>query len=157
MVEGTIIWVDMDDTLCAFSKGIAKYEHHPFLKSIHYKQSIDGFFSGLDFMEGGKEAWFELEAMGYDMRICTRASQYNLGSMTEKGVWVRDNLGFEYLEILNQCPDKSQIGNERDYLIDDMVIHGQPDFKGTFMQFGQMGEFKNWAAILEYFKGLEND
>jgi 5'-nucleotidase len=141
------VYVDMDDTAVMFSKQLSLYNtQYP---DYQYPQSIIGFFSSMEPMPGFLEAWKVL-GEHYDMAFCTRPSVYNLGSYTEKAVWVRDNVGFEALENLNLVPKKERIGEEGDYLIDDWDIHGQTKFRGYFIRFGSQGKFKSWKAVAMY-------
>lgn len=142
------VYVDMDDTAVDFSKQLSLYkEMYP---NYQYPQSVIGFFSSMEPIPGFLEAW-EILGRYYDMRFLTRPSPYNLGSYTEKAVWVRDNMGgIDALEGLNLNPDKSIVGEKGDYLIDDWDIHGQTEFKGEFIRFGQRGKMKTWREVVEY-------
>lgn len=139
----------MDNTACDYSGQLEKYkEMYP---NYQYQQSVIGFFSSMKPMPGFMEAWEKLGKY-YDMRFCSRASPYNLGSFTEKAVWVRDNMGG--IEVVDRClnlnPDKSIIGEKGDYLIDDWDAHGQPEFKGMHIHFGSDPRFMNWDMVVEY-------
>ena len=141
------VYIDMDDTAVNFTKQLFKYKKaYP---NYQYPQSIIGFFSSMEPMPGFLEAW-EILKEHYDLAFCTRPSIYNLGSYTEKAVWVRDNMGFDVLEDLNLIPKKNRIGEKGDYLIDDSDINGQTEFKGEFMRFGKKGKYKNWKEVVEY-------
>jgi len=92
------------------------------------------------------------------MRFLSRPSPYNLGSYTEKAVWVRDNMGgIDALEKLNLNPDKSIVGEKGDYLIDDWYIHGQNEFRGEFIHFGRQEECRNWEEVTRYLINKIND
>jgi len=142
------VYVDMDDTAVDFSKQLRLYQaKYP---GYQYPQSIIGFFSDMEEITGFKDAWNKLSEH-YDMRFLSRPSPYNLGSYTEKAVWVRNNMGgIEALEKLNLNPDKSVVGEKGDYLIDDWDVHGQHDFPGEFMHFGRNGAYKNWEEVVRY-------
>ena len=142
------VYVDMDDTAVDFSKQLRKYQ--AMYPRYQYPQSIIGFFSSMDPMPGFMDAWEELSEH-YDIRFLSRPSPYNLGSYTEKAVWVRDNMGgLPALEKLNLNPDKSVVGEKGDYLVDDWEVHGQTEFRGKFMHFGQNGAYKNWSEVTRY-------
>jgi len=148
------VYIDMDDTAVMFSKQLSKYKvAYP---GYQYPQSIIGFFSSMEPMPGFLEAWKTLGEY-YDVAFCTRPSIYNLGSYTEKAVWVRDNVGFEALEVLNLVPQKERIGEKGDYLVDDWDIHGQRDFRGEFMHFGNNGEYRTWKSVVDYLMSKIND
>ena len=141
------VYVDMDDTAVMFSKQLSKY--NAAYPGYQYPQSIIGFFSSMEPMPGFLEAW-KILGEYYDMAFCTRPSIYNLGSYTEKAVWVRDNVGFEALEDLNLVPKKQRIGDEGDYLIDDWDIHGQTKFRGEFINFGKQEGCRTWKEVTIY-------
>ena len=149
------VYVDMDDTAVNFSKQLRIYQaRYP---QYQYPQSIVGFFSSMEPIEGFHEAWNELSEH-YDMRFLTRPSPYNLGSYTEKAVWVRDNMGgIDALENLNLNPDKSIVGEDGDYLVDDWDVHGQTEFKGEFLRFGKDSKFMNWKMVTEYLMSKIDD
>ncbi|MHA1482452.1 MAG: 5' nucleotidase, NT5C type [Candidatus Heimdallarchaeaceae archaeon] len=142
------VFVDMDDTAVDYSGQLRVYQ--TMYPEYQYPQSIIGFFSTMKPMPGFMEAWEKLSEF-YDMRFCTRASPYNLGSFTEKAVWVRDNMGgIDAIDKLNLNPDKSVIGEEDDYLIDDWDIHGQDEFRGEHIHFTKDEKFMDWNMVTEY-------
>jgi len=142
------VYVDMDDTACDFTAQMRLY--NTMYPNYQYPQSIIGFFSSMKPMPGFLDAWKTL-GEHYDMRFLSRPSPYNLGSYTEKAVWVRDNMGgIEVLEKLNLNPDKSIVGEVGDYLIDDWDIHGQTEFKGEFIHFGRQEGCRNWKEVTDY-------
>ena len=142
------VYVDMDDTAVDFSGQLSMYNR--MYPSYQYPQSIIGFFSSMKPMPGFMEAWRVLSEH-YDMRFLSRPSPYNLGSYTEKAVWVRDNMGgIDALEKLNLNPDKSIVGEKGDYLIDDWDVHGQVGFKGDFIHFGKQDGCRNWEEVTSY-------
>ena len=142
------LYIDMDDTAVNYTKQLAKYQiDYP---KYQYPQSIIGFFSTMEPMPGFLKAWDILKEH-YDMAFCTRPSIYNLGSYTEKAVWVRDYMGgIEALEDLNLVPKKQRIGELGDYLIDDWDIHGQTKFRGEFIHFGKQEGKRTWKEVTEY-------
>lgn len=142
------VYVDMDDTACDFTAQVNLY--NTMYPNYKYPQSIIGFFSSMKPMDGFMESWIIL-GEHYDMKFLSRPSAYNLGSYTEKAVWVRDNMGgTKFLEILNLNPDKSIVGEEGDYLVDDWDTHGQKEFKGEFIHFGKQDGCRNWKEVTDY-------
>lgn len=142
------VYVDMDDTAVNYSKQLAIFKKR--YPEYQYPQSNVGFFDTMEAIPGFFKAWGVL-GRHYDMRLLTRPSVFNMNSYTEKAVWVRDNMGgIEALERLNLCPDKSIVGEEEDFLVDDWNIHGQEYFKGEFMRFGPNGEYKDWQEVVDY-------
>jgi hypothetical protein len=156
MKKRPTVYIDMDDTAVNYTKQLRQYQiAYP---KYQYPQSIIGFFTSMEPMPGFMEAWEALKPH-YNLAFCTRPSIYNLGSYTEKAVWVRDNMGFEALEDLNLVPKKERIGGPEDYLIDDWDIHGQTEFRGEFIHFGRQEGRRTWKEITDYLlsKAEEND
>lgn len=142
------VYIDLDDTAVNYTKQLLKYQKE--YPKYQYPQSIIGFFSTMEPMPGFLEAWDTLKEH-YDMAFCTRPSIYNLGSYTEKAVWVRDHMGgIEALEDLNLVPKKDRIGELGDYLIDDWDINGQTEFRGEFIHFGRQEGCMNWKEVTNY-------
>jgi len=148
MKKRPTVYVDMDDTAVNYMKQLEKYQKE--YPKYQYPQSIIGFFSTMEPMPGFLEAWNTLKEH-YNMAFCTRPSIYNLGSYTEKAVWVRDHMGgIEALEDLNLVPKKERIGEPGDYLVDDWDIHGQTEFRGEFIHFGRQEGCRTWAEVTKY-------
>lgn len=148
MKKKPIVFVDMDDTAVDFSGQLERFKlEYP---DYQYPQSIMGFFSTMKPVEGFMDAWNTLSEH-YDMRFLTRPSIFNLHSFSEKACWVRDNMGgIDALEKLNINPDKSIVGCENDFLIDDWDIHGQTGFRGEFIHFGKQEGCMNWEEVTIY-------
>ena len=138
------IFVDMDNTLCDFSGAQkAAVEKEP---GIKWPQCQMDFFRNLKPLTGAIESFHKLDSY-YDMHILTRPSVENLMCLTEKGVWVRDNLGQEFLPKLHLSCHKEFFAEKGDaILIDDNIWEG---FKGEQIHFGT-GEFVRWGAVLDY-------
>jgi 5'(3')-deoxyribonucleotidase len=135
------VYIDMDGTLCDF---MAKWDEFKELyPKVPYPHSINGFFSELEPMKDGIEIFMELSEK-YDVHILTRPSIYNLNCYTEKALWVRRNLGFEWLERLIFAPKKELL--KGDYLIDD---YDWPDFEGEQLKFGS-DKFPDWESVRRY-------
>lgn len=144
------VYIDLDDTACNFNKQSILYRQR--FPKVKFPQSQLGFFATMEPMEGFLEAWDTL-IEHYDLRFLTRPSIYNLACYSEKALWVRDVVGrgdINILERLNLCPDKSRIGEEGDYLIDDWDIHGQKEFRGEFLHFGTGRPYPDWKAVTDY-------
>lgn len=142
------IYIDMDGTLCDY---MGRYNlYRKLFPYVEYPQSISGFFSKLEPLEGAVESFKELSKR-YDVWILTRPSLKNLHCYTEKAQWVKEFLGEEFLEKLILSPDKSLLIG--DYLIDDYGGDGQSEFLGKWIHFGT-GEFMNWVSVMNYFKSL---
>jgi 5'-nucleotidase len=138
------IYVDMDEVLCDFKKGIKKsFIENPYQK---FPQSKWGFFLKLEPMPDAIES-FNLLKEEYDMYILTRPSFMNVNCYTEKVQWVWDHLGFDVVKKTILIPDKSLV--KGDYLIDDSISDGQNDFEGELIRFGSE-KFPTWKEVVEY-------
>ena len=139
-----IIYVDMDDVLCDFTgahrRELAKNPTMP------YPQAQHGFFQRLKPLDGAVEAMKTLYASeGYTPYILTTPSLKNPFSYLEKRVWTEENLGFDFVERLIICPNKSLLRG--DLLIDDNKNgKGQEGFLGKLIHFGSE-EFIDWNAV----------
>lgn len=139
------IYVDMDETLCNFRKGVTDNILAPANKTEEqFPQSRLGFFLLLEPIEGAIEAMNKLQKK-YDVWILTRPSFYNLHCYTEKAIWVRKHLGYEMQKKLILAGDKSLLIG--DYLIDDTDKDGQDKFVGKLMLFGSE-TYPNWEVVL---------
>lgn len=136
-----IILVDLDDVLADFDKGFYNEwkRRHPnrfivppenrtkfYLREEmpeEYKELIteiiitEGFIESLHEIEGGKQAVYEMEKLGYNVFICTSPFRYYKYCVTEKYKWVEEHLGKIWVEKLILTSDKTLING--DYLIDD--------------------------------------
>lgn len=139
--KNTIVYVDMDRVMCNYDK------QHAHVKSLYpgiaYPQSLHGFFSMLEPIEGAIEGVNFLRRH-FDVYILTRPSVMNPMSYTEKRIWIENNFGTDFCEKLILCPNKGLLIG--DFLIDDF-LH---DFKGTQLLFGSPG-MPGWKNVIEYF------
>lgn len=134
------IFIDMDDTLCQYSKRFR--ERLALQPEIAFPQSQYGFFANLEPMPGAIEAYHALEQK-YEVFILTAPSYKNPLCYTEKRVWVEQHLGLEITPNLIICQRKEFLMG--DYLIDDHVY----PFQGELIHFGK-ADFPDWAAVLQY-------
>lgn len=135
------VYIDMDDTLCDF---MGPFRSGDF--KLKYPQSKVGFFLDLQPLDYAIEGVKELQTK-YDVWILTRPSIKNTHCYTEKAEWIKKYFGEDMLNKLILCPDKSLV--KGDYLIDDDVKHGQPEFEGEWLHFGTE-KFRNWKVVIEY-------
>lgn len=144
-----IIYVDMDDVLCAFSKRHA--EEIAQSPEIVYPQSQYGFFRGLDPIPGGIEAINTFQALEqFEVYILTAPSVLNPLCYTEKRLWVEDHFDFNMASRLIISPHKHL--SKGDYLIDDNLSgKGQERFEGKLLHFGSEA-YPNWERVMAYFK-----
>lgn len=144
-----IIYVDMDDVLCAYTKA---FDNALKLKpAIRFPQSQYGFFRNLAPVTGGIETVKLLDAQNiFDVYILTAPSVYNPLCYTEKRMWIEDHFGFDMVKKLIISPNKGL--NKGDYLIDDHEAgRGQENFTGQLLHFGA-NKYPGWGEVLEYFK-----
>jgi len=136
------MYVDMDDTICNFTKAYSKMKS----PECFYPQSTYGFFRNLEPMEDAIESYKILEKY-FDLWILTKPSIHNPLCYSEKREWVETHLGFETCNKLILSPDKSLLKGH--YLIDDNIHEG---FEGKLLHFGVGKDFPNWNYVLEHFK-----
>jgi 5'-nucleotidase len=139
-----IIHIDMDDTICDYSSAYRMASKK--CPDQKYPQSQYGFFTSLKPLPNSIEIIFELDKI-YDVYILTRPSIYNPLSYTEKAIWIKDHLGFNWLNKLILACNKSML--KGDYLIDDSITDGQLDFEGELIRFGTKS-FPDWISINNY-------
>jgi len=144
-----VIYIDMDDVLCNFSKAHKNaLETNP---AIGFPQSQYGFFRKLEPMEGAIESVdYLLKQAKFDVYILTAPSIHNPSCYTEKREWVEEHLGMEMVKRLIISPHKGL--NKGDYLIDDHVSgKGQENFEGKLIHFGS-DDFPDWKKVIHYLK-----
>lgn len=143
-----IIYVDMDDVLCNFSKALR--EQYTFSQPKPH-QSKAGFFQNLPPLTKALESFNFLNQQEiFEVYILTAPSVLNPKSYTEKRIWVEEHLGMECVQRLIISPNKGL--NKGDYLIDDHIKgRGQEGFEGRLIHFGST-EFPDWMAVLAYFR-----
>ncbi len=142
-LKDIIIYIDMDDTICNFTKGFNTLK----TDKIQFPQSQYGFFTNLEPIDGAIEAVKYLSEY-FDVMILSRPSYLNPLCYTEKRIWVEKYFGLSFCENLILSSRKHlSIG---DYLIDDVYHKG---FQGEQLLFGDSSlGFDNWNKIINYFK-----
>jgi 5'(3')-deoxyribonucleotidase len=145
-----IVYVDMDDTLCDFTGPFKRGQQNTELSeetpNRKWPQSKVGFFTGLQPLPGSIEG-MNLLMQKYDVWILTRPSIKNTHCYTEKAEWIKKYFGEQMLEKMIISPNKALV--KGDYLIDDDTRHGQVEFEGEHIHFGQE-KFPNWNSVIEY-------
>jgi 5'-nucleotidase len=136
-----ILHIDMDDTICHYSKAYAIARER--LPQIQFPQSQYGFYTALEPMEGAIDSINVLRDQ-YDVYILTRPSYKNPLCYTEKRVWIEKYFGLEFCDKLIICPNKGLV--KGDYLIDDFLW---PEFDGEQIHFGTTA-FPNWSTVYSY-------
>jgi len=147
--DNTIIYVDLDDTLCDFHGAyISAKAKNP---EIEYPQSQPGFYLSLKPLPEAVEVFHWLQGLHLvGVCILTAPSIKNPHSYTEKRLWVEKHLGWEAVENLIISPYKNL--NIGDFLIDNLDQgNGQDDFSGKLLHFGS-DKFPDWKAIQSFFE-----
>lgn len=143
------IYVDMDDTLCNYSKHYSRVKHE--YPDIEYPQSIAGFFRGIAPLPHAVETFRWLfDHPRTDVSILTAPSLKNVHCYSEKAQWVVHHLGEDVLPKLIISNEKHK--NIGDWLIDDCLTgRGQERFKGQHIHFGS-NAFPDWLAVKKFFQ-----
>lgn len=89
-------------------------EHRQKLFDIMYSQQ---FFASLPAIPGGREALEQMDAMGWEVFLCSSPLLSNKTGASEKYAWVEKHLGADWLGRLILAPDKTMV--QGDILIDD--------------------------------------
>lgn len=147
-----IVYIDMDDVLCDFSKAFSKNFIGP---AKRYPQAEYGFFANLEPIEGGVESVKKLiDSDIYDPYILTAPSVRNPFSYTEKRVWIEKYFGLEFVNKLIISPNKGLL--KGDYLIDDNIAgKSQENFEGKLIHF-RSKEFPDWSRVIDYLRNTTN-
>lgn len=138
-----IVYIDMDDTMCAFSQ--AKMHALGEYPEQAYPHAAYGFYAELPPIRGAIDAYKWLVETGrFEVYILTAPSINNPMSYTEKRIWVEKHLGMEAVERLIISPNKGLL--KGDFLIDDMNEgRGQESFEGMLLHFGTVN-CPDWPA-----------
>jgi len=144
------IMIDMDDTLCEYTKAMnEKKAEYPL---VSYPQSLYGFLTDLEEVPDAV-ASVKLLDESHNIWFLTAPSYHNPISYTEKRVWIEKHLGFEFTKRLIICYDKSLV--KGDYLIDDHNYgKGQDRFDGILIHF-RSSDWPDWKSIMNYFGGVK--
>ena len=144
------IYIDMDGVLADF-KSASDRDKIDFPEQ-KYPQSQIGFFLNLKPIEDSLESFVELEKY-FNVWILTRPSVQNPLCYTEKALWVKNHLGIDVQRRTIMATDKSLL--KGDYLIDDDTKHGQTEFEGDHIHFGNT-PFESWQKVVKYLMEKEN-
>ncbi len=140
-----IVYVDMDDVLCDYSRSYSKaVAENP---QVKHPQSQLNFFRNLQPKTDAIEAVNKLNSV-FDVYFLTAPSVRNPLCYTEKRLWIEDHFGLEMTRKLIISPNKGL--NKGKYLIDDHIDGaGQENFEGKVLQFGS-DKFPDWKSVLAY-------
>lgn len=146
MNKPIIVYVDMDDVLCDFSKAhAASLATNP---GIAFPQSQYGFFAALEPIDDAIESVQQLIAdPRFEIYILTAPSYMNPMCYTEKRVWIEEYFGIEFTKNLIISYNKALL--KGDILIDDRSSgNGQDKFDGELIQFGT-SVYANWKVVMQ--------
>jgi len=147
-----IVYIDMDGVLVDFESGV-KYEtlHAPFMDIQLYQdrwEDYPGIFARMNPMPGAIDAFMRLAANPQlDVYILSTAPWDNESAWLDKIRWVKRYLGDAAKKRLILSHHKNL--NIGDFLIDDRLKHGVPDFQGKHIHFGQ-APFETWNKVVTY-------
>jgi 5'(3')-deoxyribonucleotidase len=157
-----IVYIDMDNTVADFYKS-ARHEKDSHVEE--YKMWNRHFFLDLEPIPGAQGAIFNLERMGFDVYILTQPLVGCPESYTDKVLWVQRYMPTLASKIVMTQNKGLNIG---DYLIDDNAAEWKEKFErngGTFIYYPynkhtnydltEEGHIREWARIVEYFKGID--
>lgn len=147
MEKELIVYVDMDDVICNYSKSYrVVLKNNP---DIRYPQSQYGFFRNLKPMPNAVESMEYLyNHPNCKVYILTAPSYKNPLCYSEKREWVETHLGIRFVKRLIISPNKGL--SRGDYLIDDNDKgKGQETFEGKLIRFGSY-EFPDWKSVIKY-------
>lgn len=143
------IFVDMDDTICAYSEAHAQALNK--CPDILFPQSQDGFFLSLKPIKGALEVLHWMESVPeFDVHILTAPSVKNPKCYTEKRLWVERHLGEAWTEKLH-------ISRNKDFFVGDLLIddsttgRGQERFTGLLLPYGNNG-LATWTVLKRFFQ-----
>lgn len=151
MSSKTIIYIDMDNTLCDFTSAfLATKRDFP---EIEYPQSKPGFFKQLEPLPNAIETYRWLHQQeSFDVYVLSAPSVWNPLSYTEKRQWIGDYFDIEIAHKLILCPNKALCKGH--YLIDDIVAgKGQEGFEGELIQFGSK-DYPDWSSVKAKFESI---
>tara|TARA_B100000700_G_scaffold311500_1_gene393444 strand:+ start:75147 stop:75635 length:489 start_codon:yes stop_codon:yes gene_type:complete len=142
--EKPVLYIDMDDTACAFSA--AKQHALGECPEQAYPHAAYGFYANLEPVRDAVETIKEIIAQGkFDVWFLTAPSVDNPLSYTEKIVWVLKHFGREMAKKTIICYDKSKLKGA--VLIDDKCdSHGQDKFEGILLHFATV-QCPDWQAV----------
>lgn len=142
------VFLDSDGPIADFDKALKASGMH----TDKFKH-VPGVYLWLDVTPGAAEAIADLkhwDDQGFiRVFIATKTPSNSPYAYTEKVLWYREK--FPWLEdrvILTH--DKSVLGTENDFLVDDRPHKGNADkFRGTFIEFDVKDTIHSWQDVLK--------
>jgi 5'(3')-deoxyribonucleotidase len=152
------LFIDMDGVLCDFDKKYSDYKKE--YPKLQYPQSLRGFFQYLEPMPGAFEGFKKLtENPELDIYILTAPSTHNLHCYSEKANWIKQYLGFEWLDKLIITEHKELLLAPGCLLIDDNSEGKGQEVWAANNQLIKFGKHPNaaWHDIPYYIDILMDD
>ena len=148
----------MDNVLVDFQSGLDQVREAVKAKfaddgkgESHY-DDIPRLFSLMKPMPGAIDAVNAL-AEKYDCYILSTAPWNNDTALQDKLNWIKKYFPTVFHKRVIFTHHKNLCFQPGAYLIDDRTAHGADQFGDHHIHFGQ-GEFKDWTAVIEYFKKI---
>ena len=151
-----VVYVDLDNTITNFKSGVESFPADVQAQfgidenGKDHSDEIPGLFLKMKEIPGAVDG-FHFLAEHFDTYILSTAPWNNPSAWCDKLLWVKLHLGDAVHKRLILSHHKDLLRG--DYIIDDNTKNGVAKFQGTHIHFGQ-GEFKDWTAVIEYFKTL---
>ena len=151
-----VVYVDLDNTITNFKSGVESFPADVQAQfgidenGKDHSDEIPGLFLKMKEIPGAVDG-FHFLAEHFDTYILSTAPWDNPSAWCDKLLWVKLHLGDAVHKRLILSHHKDLLRG--DYIIDDNTKNGVSDFQGTHILFGQ-GEFKDWTAVIDYFKKL---
>jgi 5'-nucleotidase len=145
-----ILYIDLDGVCADYDKAkllLNDPNHDP-----HEGKVPEGFFCGLEIVDGAVEALKELSDY-YDLYFLSTPQWSNPSCWMEKRIWVEEKFGELMFKKLILTHNKGLL--KGDYLIDDRTTNGVESFEGKHIHFGS-DEFPTWQEVKEYLIALES-
>lgn len=139
-----IVYVDMDGPSANFDK--ARDQILEVDPEGHECKVREGFFAGLEVVDGAKDALHEL-AEHYELYFLSTPTWSNSQCAKEKFDWVKEHFPELMFKRLILSHNKGLL--KGDYLIDDRITNGVDGFEGEHIHFGTE-KFPDWKAVLSY-------
>lgn len=148
------IYIDLDGVIVDIERYIKETYNSKYIKTHGVGTIIDmhpEIFHNAPPMAGAVAAFRQL-AQKHNVYILSTAPWDNPEAWMAKRLWVEKNLGSEAYKRLILSHNKGLLMG--DFLIDDRLVNGVKEFKGTHIHFGS-ADIPDWDSVLELIKMTE--
>jgi len=158
MIKKKILQIDMDGVICDLEKKMLQlcpelghigagpdWEE----RSILFNKTAlanPNLFRDLEPIEGAKEA-IDILSEYFDIYFLSTPMWLVKESYTDKALWLAEHFAHHAEDKLTLTKYKNL--SKGDYLIDDTLRNGVPEFEGEHIHFGE-GEFNDWEGVVNY-------